>query len=179
MSAGTIFAGAVLGIFGIVFLILGLYWLFPALKLVQTALSSSRWPSVEGRVASTTIHTEHYKDTEFSKSRDWRDRQNYEYDYYRPVINYKYRVGNTHYTSNQRALGDPVQYPDMEEARNILKKFSADQPIKVYFDPKNPKNAVLEPGTLGPSMRKLGTSLLMLFLAWFVLQFAMAIFSGR
>lgn len=177
MSAGTILVVVVLGILGFVFLVLGLYWLISAFKLIKTALSSSHWPSVEGRIVSTAIHTEHYKDTDISsEARYGRTR---EYDYYRPVINYKYQVENTHYSSNQRALGDPASYSEVEEARNILKKFHADQPIKVYFDPNDPQNAVLEPGTLGPSMRKLGTSLLMLFLAWFVLQFAIAIFSGR
>jgi hypothetical protein len=179
MPAGTIFAGALLGIFGLVFLALGLYWLFPAFKLVQTALSSIRWPSVEGHVVSTAIHTEHYTDTEFSSDTRKNHGRRLDYDYYRPIIRYTYQVGGAHYTSSQRAPGDPQQYPEIKQARDILKKFRADQPIKVYYDPKDPKDAVLEPGSLGPSMRKLGTSFVMLFLGWFVLKIAMAIFSGR
>ena len=50
--------------------------------------------------------------------------------------------------SDQVAIGTPRGYGSMTEAESRL-VYQADKPVTVYYDPKSPADAVLEPGATG------------------------------
>ncbi len=68
--------------------------------------------------------------------------------HYYPHVVYAYSAGGESYMSDQVAIGTPRGYGSMTEAESRL-VYQADKPVTVYYDPKSPADAVLEPGATG------------------------------
>jgi hypothetical protein len=131
------FAAAVLLSIGMIGAVNGLYWLLKSLR-------SRQWPTGPGRIIASQVAAE----TEIT-SREFGDREVITRD--KPKIRYRYTVegrpfesARIRWVSRKWGFTDPV--------RRTVAKYPLDQPVSVYYDPKHPANAVLEPvveGLLG------------------------------
>jgi len=110
---------------GILLLILGL-----VLSDIPMMITSQGWPFTQGRIISRTLLGQKFEE--------------YDGDYYFNIdgyIHYQYQVDGTTYTSRAvNALNTP-NYP-----YEIAVRYPEGKPVDVYYNPRNPSQAVLEPG---------------------------------
>ncbi|PWH15741.1 MAG: hypothetical protein DDG60_05320 [Anaerolineae bacterium] len=65
---------------------------------------------------------------------------------YQPHILYEYQVGERRYQSQRLFTGEAVLYSSSTAAQQVLERYpSAGQPVVVWYDPRNPADAVLQP----------------------------------
>jgi len=147
-------------IFGVIAaILLGLsYWLGRSgLRGVLSARASQAWPSTSGRVL--LVQAIKMKDVGLSTS------QRHQTDY-RPVVQCSYTVGNKTYGCEHRRFNDDViVYSTIEKARTAVSNYQVGQTVRVYYDPANPSQSVLEPGIAGPAWRELSSGILCFLLA--------------
>lgn len=64
---------------------------------------------------------------------------------YAPKISYRYQVGNEHYESNSivDALEEPVWFRTEAKADRFVDSITAGGKVKVFYDPRNPRNSVV------------------------------------
>ena len=119
--------GLVLLIFGVIAtLLFGSYF--------RADLHSRTWPSVPGKVLSDRV--QRYQNFD-------RDSHNY-YTVYKPNVQYTYEVAGAAYTGNK--VANRVFYSRNRTTFDSLKKrYPAGAGVKVYYDPNNPAQAILEP----------------------------------
>ena len=127
---------------GIVLLLLGIL-----LSDIPIMIASQRWPTVPGRITARTLLGQKFKE--------------YDGDYYLNIdgyIRYEYTVEGSVYSSTTvNALMAPY-YP-YETALN----YPQGKEILVFYNPRNPTQAVLEPGLiLSPEVFGLLSSILIL-----------------
>lgn len=110
------------------FLIVGNFFLLRTIMETQKRETAVRsWPSVTGKVglSEVRVHRTDGHDTDF------------------PHVSYTYEVdGKTHRSSNILPGGD-VGGINVE---STLARYPKGAEVTVYYDPHNPKDAVLEPG---------------------------------
>lgn len=101
-------------------------------RQIMRANASTAWPSVTGVV---TI-------SELGKHRgdDRNDSTTYSAD-----ISYDYIVNDRDYVNGAVTFGS-VQTSDPSLARLVLKRYPVGREVAVYYNPANPRDAVLEPG---------------------------------
>lgn len=65
---------------------------------------------------------------------------------YKPVVKYRYGVGEEVYESDKRYFGQFVVFSsnDQDGAQEVVEKYRLGNRPTVYYDPDNPKDAVLE-----------------------------------
>jgi hypothetical protein len=95
------------------------------------AQASQKWPSVQGKVISAGLGTK--------VGRTSRGRRTVEYS---AAVVYQYTVQGQEHTSAQLAFGPEQNYSFV--ARAVAERYHKDQKVTVYYDPANPKNAVLQ-----------------------------------
>jgi len=114
-------AGIVSGAVGLV-----LFYLF--IKTIRYAITSKKWPMVEGEIVSSKVAEDN--------------------EGYYPEISFSYNVSGVDYISTKINPNELV-------ARSILGKKTAEikiktlpigTPVKVYYKPDDPKKAVIEQG---------------------------------
>lgn len=93
-------------------------------------LAPQRWPQIDGRIINSTIKKE-------------RIRGGFQYV---PIIEYEYCYKDKTYSSSQRRAGNYIS-GSREEAEVIGSRYSIGSSVKVFVNPSNPDNAVLEFGT--------------------------------
>jgi hypothetical protein len=68
--------------------------------------------------------------------------------YYHPEIKYQYEVGGRSFSSSQYALGSKItwggQGRDRRKADTLVQRYPTGQRVQVYYNPRNPEDAVLE-----------------------------------
>ena len=114
--------------------------------------ASLTWPAVEGEI--TVSHV--VKDRRDSK------------DYYTPVVNYKYRVGETEYIGS-RIAADSLRTTHSYRTTKILEDFPMGARVPVYYSPENPENTILIPGVQKMTYYLLAAAAACLFFAVMVL----------
>lgn len=96
--------------------------------------SSSQWVKITGTVLSSTMDYQGGGEWPCPKKKDS----------FFPNIIYRYEVGNRIYTS------DCVSFENVgmaeETAQAIADQFNMGEEIEVFYNPKNPRQSVLEPG---------------------------------
>ena len=125
---------ALIIVFGFIF-VMGGVPLFLGLQEVVGAFSSSKWPSVNGAITHSEVKVTENRNTG-SSSRQ----KNYSYQ---PDIRYKYEVSETSHVGDNVRFG---QISNREIAGNIVAKYKPGSKIKVYYNPNNHRDSVLEPG---------------------------------
>ena len=105
-----------------------LIWLFR--HAVHRATQSRHWPSVEGSVIETSLEV-------IADSEQWR---------YRPLVEYAYRVRERDYRCSRIQWGDRIDLPSRAAAARVIGHYRTGKPVKVYYDPRQPAVAVLQPG---------------------------------
>lgn len=111
------------GLAFLLFAAAGLHISSDSLRTIAASKASVNWPATEGRITAAWIET--YVDTsDGSNSTVLR-------------INYGYRVDGQEYTSGRPAFG----FWDAS-----LEDYPVGKRVLVYYDPRHPNQAVLEPG---------------------------------
>lgn len=118
--ASTLFAVAGI-IAGGLLLIAAVVVGFAASAMVALARASRRWPSTSGRVVRSEIL----------------ERQ--------PVIRYQYHVQGEEFEGRDVAAGD-WPFRTARSAARRVQRYSAGTHVTVYYDVRDPRVAVLEPG---------------------------------
>lgn len=91
------------------------------------------WPSTEGLIVGSDLHSGHTRGFDGPR-----------FVYY-PLVTYEYQVNGNSYTSQTVALsrqGSRVRF----WATNILETYPTGSRVYVYYHPRTPQKAYLEPG---------------------------------
>ncbi len=116
--------------------LVGAVCLFLGVRNRQRARASTEWHSVPGNLLAFEITKGTYK------------RQTHYY----PHLEYEYTVNGARYTSNRISFGY-LAYDSEDEAKSDIERRVQRNPTKVYYNPKNPKDAVLiTDGTSGSAV---------------------------
>lgn len=102
-------------------LIAGVVVVYTALAMIGLARASRRWPSSSGRIVRSEIRDD------------------------RAFIRYGYAVEGEEYEGSDVASGDRP-YRTARSAARRLQRYPVGAPVTVYYDPRQPRIAILEPG---------------------------------
>jgi len=89
---------------------------------------SQNWHQAEGEVIRSSVQ---------SSSGD-------EGTVYLPAVEYFYYVGDQRLTHNRLRFDGEVYTSNYKGARETVERYPSGQSIRVYYDPQNPQNAVIE-----------------------------------
>jgi hypothetical protein len=116
----------------------------------RQAHASVGWPTVSGTITTCGVVEETIED----KDDDDKGRQPRTRTQYRVDLRYGYRVAGRDYVATTRSWGWTAIYGLREMAEQAIGPYKKGKTVKVYYDPKQPGIAVLEPnnrkGTLAP-----------------------------
>lgn len=97
------------------------------------------WPAADGRVVATRIRTD------VSTTGDLNDAQREASRRYYPEIQYAWTVDGARYTGSRYRLGTThAKYKTRAEAQEAAARFREGSAIAVYYDPRQPDEAVLD-----------------------------------
>ena len=121
-------------------IVLGAILIFFGIVMLKDAYASRKWPTVEGKVQGIRVRSERTSRTTSSRKRSY---------YFE--ITYTYMVDNQMYTGNRFSLGAgpraSKKFSLEEDARaEAHKQYPLRSTVTVYYEPGNPKSAVLESG---------------------------------
>ena len=116
---------------------------------LQLASASARWPTASGTVTASDVIEEEFEDTNSDTSRI-RKIHRYQVD-----LRYAYQVGKYDFTGLAPNWGWTGIYGMREAAEKAAALYTRGQPVVVHYDPAQPGNAVLEPGSRKGSMAPL------------------------
>jgi len=125
-----------LAILGLILLVLGLVATLIYGGFFQADLRSRTWPSVRGKILSDRVeHRQNF------------DRQTHSYsNVYVPKVQYTFAVAGVAYTGSK--VANRIFYSHNRKTFDTLKKrYPAGAEVMVYYDPKDPAQAVLEPAS--------------------------------
>jgi hypothetical protein len=128
-------------------ILIGAVCLLIGLRNRARARASAEWHSVPGNLLSFEVTKGTYK------------RQTHYY----PHLEYEYTVGGTRYTSNRISFGY-LAYDSENEAKSDIERQVHGNPVKVYYNPKNPKDAVLICGGASGSAVLIGIGVMLIVL---------------
>ena len=103
-----------------------------ALFQARQALRAARWPTVQGRVLSAELEDGPSMGRFIPVAS------------YRAVVTYAYEVAGQEFTSKRVFFGDEVPQTG-DGARDRVRTYSSGTVVQVWYDPRNPSSAVLEP----------------------------------
>ena len=86
------------------------------------------WPSTEGTVYATNIRK--YNDEGTIR--------------FAPEVDYQYKVGGQAHQSSVIRAEVFISFLDENEARQFLESYAVGSNVRVFYDPANPRQAVLE-----------------------------------
>jgi tetratricopeptide (TPR) repeat protein len=132
-------------IFGILFMLPGIAVVFYGIKELKKAMASKNWSTTVGKVISSEV----IRDTSGKRP------------IYIPKVFYEYSVTGNKYSSNEVSIGH-WDSSSPKGAQKIVNRYPTGKDVIVYYDPDNPEDAVLEPGT------SIGDYTLILFGAIFI-----------
>ncbi len=119
---------------GAILLVLALASLVPCAALPQylRAKSSAQWPRAEGVITSSQLVVGHFKQMKG----------------YRGVVQYRYQVRSAEYSGSRLSFGrDHLAVRDAWQ--KVIDAYPVGKTVDVYYDPKDPGFAILEPGLPG------------------------------
>lgn len=96
-----------------------------AVQVEEEALAG--WREVSGTILKSEVKF------------DWED--------YRPIIEYEYRVDGKSYRGDKIVIGPRIQFNWKGPASRLVERYPVGLKVTVYVDPHNPRRAVLQTGT--------------------------------
>ena len=115
----------IIGFFASLLLLFGIWAITLSIDHYRMTMASGSWPAVEGEVVLSQIREEiNYGTLSRKKS---------------PEIRYEYTVDGNRYSSRTIKFG-------VQPSHEIVSRYPENHKIKVYYNPDNPKQAVLIPG---------------------------------
>jgi hypothetical protein len=115
--------------FSVLFVGSGIFLTWWAQASMAEGRASKKWPSTQGRVISSKVHTYDNDGTTM----------------YRPEVAYSYAVNGATYTSDRITMTH-VATNRSGYARDMVARFPAGAAVQVRYDPTDPAKAVLVPG---------------------------------
>ncbi len=135
------------------------------IALILKVSKCKSWPSTNGKI----LHS-------FAVDAD-NIPENKTKDVLRPYIVYEYMVGERYYTSNSISylnffhwfnFSDTYYAGDEDEIRVLLKKYPVDHPVKVFYNPGNVEDAVIDTGLKTPVFLLFILGLLLTYISFHV-----------
>ncbi len=119
---------------GLILILLVLAALGPSAALPRylRAKYSLQWPQAQGVVTSSRLVPGQFKQMKG----------------YRPEIQYRYQVGATEYVGFRRSFNRPP-LATHAASQSVIDAYPAGKTVAVFYDPKDPAFALLEPGLAG------------------------------
>jgi hypothetical protein len=134
--------GLLCGGFGIlVFFGVGVAALIFGIRNREKGEASNSWPSVGGIITDARIE----ENTDV-------DEDGFSSTTYTPKWLYEYTLDGKTNTSERISFGAVRGYGRRKRAQEELDKFPVNSQVRVYYDPQNPGETVLVPGTKGTMM---------------------------
>lgn len=125
---------------GLIFILVGLGICGFGLSILNKGHSSLSWPISEGTIVHSDIDKKWSSAKHESGRKIWRHK-------YSSDIHYTYKVkGNSYRANNIRLL--KFWTSSKQEVENEVKKYPKWKKVKVYYNPNDPKDAMLEPGII-------------------------------
>ncbi len=125
----------ILAMISVLLLLPGFWLTVQGMRQRRLSERSRTWPSVEGRITDVGVDVIPMRGKRV---------------YYFPRIAYTYTVEGVTYTGDRQAIGDDWRtsawYATAEEARQRVAAYTVDATVRVYYDPRRPSEATLEPG---------------------------------
>jgi hypothetical protein len=115
-------------------------------SVLSNAKASVSWPSVGGRVISSSVERHTSSGSRGSSTT------------YGAEVQYDYTVDGTKYSADRVSFGD-YSSSSPGHARGIVNRYPAGSEVSVHYDPARPDVAVLEPGTSWGAYMPLGIGL--------------------
>lgn len=109
---------------------------------------SAGWPRAAGSITSSEVQTDYVRRRTV----------------FRPVIKYRFKVGDRELTGNRPFFGS-TSFAKEEEAREFASKYPAGKTVEVRYQPDQPEISVLEPGAPRDGYFLLGIGVFCLALA--------------
>jgi hypothetical protein len=134
-------------VLGLVLLASSLFCLLSGGSAIRIASHAKNWPKTSGEIIS---------------SKYWRRSMTDGQDQYIVEITYQYSVNGTTYTSDNIGWTSRFDaFSSRNQAEEIVAKFPAGSPIYVFYNPEDPHQSALDPGTdVGPESIVIGLLLL-------------------
>lgn len=111
--------------------LLGLVVIVSAIRSRKQATASQTWSGVPGKVIESRLEKRTSTDGEGSETIS-----------YTAVVRYTYSVMGQEYIGDRIAFG--VKPSNRKAADELVSRYPAATPVTVYYNPENPKQAVLE-----------------------------------
>lgn len=131
--ASMLFVAICVGALSLIFAALGVWLIVRYQRNKQKAEQSVNWPTTSGRVIESRI-TEH-------ESEDEDGHTTYTYA---PVVRFEYQVAGVTYTSDRLAVGSKIAISNRKKVEQQIAGYPEGKLIRVYYNPQNPSEAVLE-----------------------------------
>jgi len=114
-----------------------LYWGGCILKQSQDALT---WPQTRGHMIASQLVIHHLPKFIDSRANPAR--------WYGTQVQYEYKVGAEEYLSDRLAFRE-ADSPSPQDALKVMNKYRRAGEVTVFYNPKDPNQAVLQPGYIG------------------------------
>ena len=124
---GPLIGGCFVGLF----FIIGLVLILKSIRDKKKAEASSSWPSAVGTVTESKI----IENVSY-------DEDHYRRTTYRADVHYTYNVIGTPYESKKLAFG-ATESSSAKSAQEVIARFPVGASVPVYYNPNDPKEAVL------------------------------------
>jgi hypothetical protein len=141
-----------------IFATFGILLLAVSVLNIIKGIQSSSWPSVSGTVLFSHIDT-----------LDGYDIDTGVYTTYFPKVSYEYYVDGLKYSSKRVNFGVAGGYGN---AKRVISDYPQNKVVNVFYNPKEPGKAILEPGI------RVGIFLLLIFFSAFSIGISIIIFTS-
>ncbi|TDA67092.1 MAG: DUF3592 domain-containing protein [Chloroflexi bacterium] len=131
-TTGPIIAIACFGVFALVFTVVGIIMIVRSRQDKNKLQQSLSWPSVDGTVLESRVITSPSTDDDGGV------------DTYRPYVKYEYEVGGTKYTHDKMRLGMVFSTSKLKTSQEAVVRYPVGRAVKVFVNPANPADSVLE-----------------------------------
>jgi hypothetical protein len=118
----------------LVFVAIGAMIIRYALGMAKKCTQSLSWPSIEGEIAHSAVLYQ----TNTANS-------DQEGPTFKADVAYRYKIKGANYSSSKVSLLD-IATSSTGRAQSIVQRYPDKSKVRVYYNPSNPSEAVLEPG---------------------------------
>ena len=145
--------------FLVVLILLGIVLVCWSIQELGKNRQIKEWPQVKGKITAASFHINHRTVSGANEGVRW----------YGPDVQYEYSVGLKKYTSRRLSFQD-TDSKNVNDALQVMNKYRKQPDVNVYYNPKNPDEAVLRPersvDVFWPLMAGVTCILLSLILSW-------------
>lgn len=120
------------------FFMIGIFLMIAGIRNRKKAQESTSWPSVQGSITNAWVETQEHEDDDGSKTIT-----------YFPRWEYEFTVDGKTHTSQNISFGGTGGSHRESDAEERLKQYPLNSQVQVFYNPANPEEVALVPGTKG------------------------------